>query len=205
VIGRRSRVLQQSDWQHVPLFPLSQPLYPGVSFRLRIFEQRYLRLVRESVSRGTPFAVVPIISGREVGAPPEFYPWGTLVNIMDWEQQPDGLLGITIRGDRRARVRGSEVEKDGLIVAQARVSEADDSDRPGRLYDDLQQLLEELVAGLEMDSLFPDEPLTLASLGWRLATILPLQTSIKMRLLAEDDARERLAMIRQGIADMVGE
>ena len=189
----------------MPLFPLSQPLYPGVSVRLRIFEQRYLRLVRESVSRGAPFAVVPIISGREVGETPEFYPWGTLVNIMDWEQQPDGLLGITIRGERRARVRSSEVERDGLIMAQARLSEAECCDCPGRAYDDLEQLLQELVGGLALGDLFPDEPLTVASLGWRLATILPLQTSVKMRLLAEDDPRERLAMIRKGIADMVGE
>ena len=197
--------MYQSDWQRVPLFPLSQPLYPGVSFRLRIFEQRYLRLVRESVSGGTPFAVVPIISGREVGAAPEFYPWGTLVNITDWEQQPDGLLGITIRGELRVRVTGSTVEKDGLIVAQARAGEAECRERPERAYSDLEQLLDELVVGLEMASLFPDEPLTLASLGWRLATILPLQPDVKMRLLAEDDPHERLAMIRQGIAKMVGE
>lgn len=189
----------------MPLFPLSQPLYPGVAFKLRIFEQRYLRLVRESVGNQSPFAVVPIIRGREVGSAPEFYPWGTLVNIADWEQQPDGLLGITILGEQRIRVKASTVEKDGLIVAEVAIHEPESPHRPDVEHEDLVQLLDDLVAGLQMDFLFPDQPLTIAALGWRLATLLPINPDVKMLLLSENDPEERLARIRQAIADMIGE
>lgn len=189
----------------MPLFPLSQPLYPGVAFKLRIFEQRYLRLVRESVGNQAPFAVVPIIRGREVGSAPEFYPWGTLVRIADWEQQPDGLLGITILGEQRVRVKASTVEKDGLIVAEVVTYEPESAHRPDVEHEDLVQLLDDLVAGLQVDFLFPAEPVTIASLGWRLATLLPINPDVKMALLSENDPEERLARIRQGIAEMIDE
>jgi len=196
-----------SHWnpEHVPLFPLSQPLYPGVFFKLRIFEQRYLRLVRESVVSQSPFAVVPITRGAEVGAAPAFYPWGTLVNIADWEQQPGGLLGITIFGERRVKIKSSEVEKDGLIVAAVDLNEPERVDATDAAHEDLIQLLDDLVAGLQMDFLFPAQPLTVTSLSWRLATILPLDPHLKMALIAENDPEERLAMIRQGIATMIAD
>ena len=186
------------------LFPLGRPLYPGVLMQLRIFEQRYLKLVRDSMAGGKPFGIVPIIQGREVGRAPEFFPWGTLVDIVDFDQRPDGLLGITIAGRRRFRVESYGVEPDGLIVAVTEPQDPEPEEPPGRPEQDLLDLLEDLVSGLSMGDLFPDRPPTFGELSWRLATLLPLAGDLKMSLLKEGDPRIRLDIIRECLVDLAG-
>jgi Lon protease-like protein len=51
----------------LPLFPLQTVLFPGALLPLHIFEPRYQLLVRRCVERQTPFGVVLIRSGPEVG------------------------------------------------------------------------------------------------------------------------------------------
>ena len=46
----------------IALFPLQAVLYPTIATRLQIFEQRYLRLVRECMADSKPFGVVPILT-----------------------------------------------------------------------------------------------------------------------------------------------
>jgi uncharacterized protein len=185
------------DQEKIPLFPLGRPLYPGVNMKLRIFEQRYLNLVRNAMATGKPFGIVPIIDGSEVGSTPSFFPWGTLVNIVDFDQQPDGLLGITIQGNSRFRVLDSTVQSDGLVVASVEHCEAV-ADRPlGADETDLLHLLDDLVKGLQAEELFPDREPTVAELSWRLATLLPLPPSAKMALMREGDGEIRLDIIRE--------
>lgn len=186
-----------NDHEKLPLFPLGRPLYPGVNMKLRIFEQRYLNLVRNAMATGKPFGIVPITQGSEVGSAPSFSPWGTLVNIVDFDQQPDGLLGITIQGNSRFRVLDSAVQGDGLVVASVEHCEAVE-DRPlGADETDLLHLLDDLVKGLQAKELFPDREPTVAELSWRLATLLPLPPSAKMALMREGDGEIRLDIIRE--------
>jgi uncharacterized protein len=187
----------------LPLFPLSQPVYPGVIFKLRIFEQRYLRLVRDSMADSAPFAVVPIREGREVGVTPDIFPWGTLVQITDFERYDDGLLGISIYGDQRIRVAESWTESDGLVMSESEILPPEPREAPGTANQDLIRLLDDLVEGLQMGFLFPEERPTLASLGWRLATLLPFSDTTKMQLLSEDNAGNRLKIIRKELSEMV--
>ena len=50
----------------LPLFPLSAVLLPYGRMPLRIFERRYLDLVRDCMKSGEPFGVVWIRRGSEV-------------------------------------------------------------------------------------------------------------------------------------------
>jgi Lon protease-like protein len=72
---------------------------------LQIFEQRYLDLVRDSMKNAEPFGVVWIRSGSEVAqverTGPDLGDYGTCARIVDWDQLPNGLLGITIEGAER--------------------------------------------------------------------------------------------------------
>lgn len=47
--------MSQSDT--IPVFPLNAHILPGGKMRLRIFEPRYLRMVRENVSAEPAFAM----------------------------------------------------------------------------------------------------------------------------------------------------
>ena len=49
------------------LFPLRTVLVPGATLGLRVFEPRYLDLVRECGHSGEGFGVCLILQGREAG------------------------------------------------------------------------------------------------------------------------------------------
>ena len=55
----------------VPIFPLSSVLFPGGVLPLRIFEARYMDMVRDCMRQDTPFGVCLITRGGEVGEPAE--------------------------------------------------------------------------------------------------------------------------------------
>lgn len=196
--------MAEDSSEKLPLFPLGRPLYPGVTMRLRIFEQRYLKLVRDSMRTGVPFGIVPIISGHEVGKIPDYYKWGTLVSITDFYQQPDGLLGISISGNRRFSVLDHSVQDDGLILADVEALEEEPTEPCGPGERDLKNLLDDLVQELSVDDLFPEKEPSLAELSWRLATILPLPPAIRMSLLKESDPFIRLDIIRECLVDLTG-
>ena len=54
--------------QSLALFPLQTVLVPGAVLGLRVFEPRYLDLVRECSRSGEGFGVCLILKGEEVGA-----------------------------------------------------------------------------------------------------------------------------------------
>jgi hypothetical protein len=53
----------------LPLFPLGTVLYPGGLLPLRIFEVRYLDMVRKCHKHGAPFGVIALNRGSEVQRP----------------------------------------------------------------------------------------------------------------------------------------
>jgi Lon protease-like protein len=183
--------------QSLPLFPLSQCLFPGVPLKLQIFEQRYLRLVKTSLRESSPFAIVAIKSGREVGQVPAIYPWGTLVTIRDWEQRDNGLLGITVQGEQRFRVASSHVEDDGLMVADGSIYAVDEQSPLAEEDQDLVGLLNDLARQLGMDELVVGGEISVSALGWRLLTLLPFDPAWRIAQFEEDDPERRLQAIRQ--------
>ena len=100
------------------LFPLHTVLFPGSFLPLRIFEMRYLDLVRRCLRTDSPFGVCLIRSGSEVGAAAECFAIGTAARIVDWEPLPGDLLGITVGGEWRFRVHAQTVAPDGLLLGE---------------------------------------------------------------------------------------
>lgn len=107
--------MSESD---LPLFPLSSVLFPEGALSLRIFEPRYLDMIRDCARNDAGFGVCLILDGGEVGQPATPAAVGTLARIVDFDTGADGLLGILARGDRRFRVQQTRVCADGLIRAQ---------------------------------------------------------------------------------------
>jgi len=87
--------------QTLPLFPLHSVLLPGAALNLRVFEARYLDLVRECGRKGCSFGVCLILEGEEVGAPAIPAAWGVEAAIEDFDVGPDGVLVLRLRGARR--------------------------------------------------------------------------------------------------------
>ncbi len=182
--------------QAMPLFPLQRVLFPTVALPMQIFEQRYLNLVKASLSGDQAFAVVPILEGREVGDTPQIHHWGTAVRICDWSQLPNGLLGIVVRGVQRVRIERSWAQEDGLASADVALQPADQERPMDERDEDLGELLKSFATQLGLSQWYIGEGLTDVSLAWRLADLLPVDRAAKLDLLAEDDPAIRLSRVR---------
>lgn len=75
----------------LPIFPLPIYLLPGGITRLRIFEQRYLKMVRDA--NKTKGFVILYNKGDDQS---NDINWGSWVEIIDFNQQSDGVLSIDV-------------------------------------------------------------------------------------------------------------
>ena len=189
---------RESILQQIPLFPLSVPLYPGVALPLRIFEQRYLHLVSESLKNESGFGVVLIRSGGEVGNA-SVWPLGVYVHIVDWSQGEEGLLHVQVVGRRRFRISHTERAEDGLLLGDVEWL-PDNAPRPIPAdCDGLMAVLEELKERAKDLSLKFDNVDSADALSWQLAQLLPLEDKARVDLLALEDPLARLANIAENL------
>ncbi|WP_447594118.1 LON peptidase substrate-binding domain-containing protein [Aquipseudomonas campi] len=188
-----------------PLFPLNTVLFPGCLLDLQVFEARYLDMVSACMRRGEGFGVVGILDGEEVGVAAGHAQVGCEALIRDFQQRPNGLLGIRVEGGRRFRVEQTSVQADQLVLADV-VWLDDPADEP--VLDehvDLAALLaalaeHPLVAGLAMGSA-ADSQQVLAN---RLAYLLPFSIQQKVDLLEQDSPLVRLDCIQALLDELQG-
>ena len=175
----------------LPLFPLGTVLFPGGLLPLRIFEPRYLELIRDSARHGSGFGVCLILEGDEVGAPALPAAMGCEARIVDFSTTADGLLGVVVQGERRFHVERTKVRDNGLIVAE--VSWLGESP-PERIRPE-HQLLAILLGRILERAEAPFEKAELEDadwVAWRLAEWLPLLMPHRQALLQENDPHQRL-------------
>ncbi len=186
---------RQSD---VPLFPLATVLYPGGRLSLRIFEPRYLDLVRECTRQERGFGVCHIVSGHEVGQPAVPAAVGTLARIIDFQGGADGVLTILAEGVERFSATRSRVRHDGQLRCDIALWPAEPVLRVPVEFALLQAIAERLVE--TMTPHWRDAPRSrfddASWLGYRLAELLPLDTAEQQHLLELPDPLQRLAELR---------
>ncbi len=187
----------------LPLFPLSSVLFPGGSLGLRIFEPRYLDLIRRCGRSGQGFGICLILEGAEAGAPAIPAALGTEAAIVDFAMTDDGLLGITVEGRRRFHVERTRVRDDGLIVADVRWLPEPGVVRMREEHALLGVLLARILdkAGVEHDGVGKGRLAEAEFVGWRLAEWLPLSPQDRQRLLQLDDPHERLQRLVERLPD----
>lgn len=177
------------------LFPLHMVLFPGGVLPLRIFEMRYVDMVRNCMRSSSSFGVVLIRAGSEVG-PAQAFQVGTAASIVDFNQLSDGLLGISCLGGQRFRITSGSVQADGLNVASVEWLEAEPVLSVPLRHAHLAELLESVLPRLgeayaNMDMKLDDA----AWVGHRLAEVLPIPLAQKQYCLELDDPIERLEFL----------
>ncbi len=180
----------------VPLFPLNTVLFPGGPLPLRIFETRYVDMVRHCMRDRSAFGVVLIRAGGEVGAVAATAAIGTTARIVDFNSTSDGLLGITCVGESKFRVLKRWSQADGLNVADIETLAPEDAiDLPGE-FQHLGLLLRKVLPELgELYVRGPKQFDDAAWVGYRLAEILPVSLSEKQQCLEIDDPIARLSRL----------
>ncbi|NII12276.1 LON peptidase substrate-binding domain-containing protein [Oleiagrimonas sp. C23AA] len=182
----------------IPLFPLSGVLFPEAPLQLRIFESRYLDMLRECSRTGQGFGVCLILDGREVGEPATPAAVGTLARVTDFYTLPDGLLGITALGSERFRVVHTRVRSNGLVRGdvQCWLPEPVMPVPPefGLLVTILQRMAE-LMDERDLEA-EPERFDDASWVGFRLAELLPLDVAERQQMLELTDPLARLAELR---------
>jgi ATP-dependent Lon protease len=90
----------------LPLFPLNSVLCPGIALPLHIFEERYRAMISHCLETTSPFGVVLIREGREVGSGViSFSGIGTIAEIRDAGRDDDGRYDLLVVGTRRFEIR----------------------------------------------------------------------------------------------------
>ncbi len=191
------------ETSELPLFPLSSVLFPGGTLGLRLFEPRYLDLIKRCGRSGEGFGICLILDGREAGTPAIPAALGTEAAIIDFAMTDDGLLGITVEGRRRFHVERTRVRADGLIMADVSWLPAPE---PQPLRDEhalLSILLARIMdkAGIEHGGAGKGDLADAAYVGWRLAEWLPLSGEDRQWLLQENDPHRRLDQLVQRLPD----
>jgi Lon protease-like protein len=86
------------------MFPLESAVLPNQDLPLRIFEPRYVALVRHCVDSGDPFGVVLISRGREVGGGDTRCDVGILSRITECVDHGSDRYSLRCRTGERIRV-----------------------------------------------------------------------------------------------------
>lgn len=105
------------------LFPLSAHILPGGRLSLRIFEPRYVRMVKQACQQGQGFGICMLNSKGNKDSNEHIYPVGTHVEIIDFDQLDSGLLGLTVQGINFFTISEVRSEEDGLRIAQCQIWE----------------------------------------------------------------------------------
>lgn len=183
----------------LPLFPLRTVLFPDGFLALRIFEQRYLKMVRDCTSNDSGFGVCLILEGEEAISPVRPALIGTVADIVDWYTLDDGLLGVSAMGTDRFQVHHTERQPDGLMVGQVELLAEPEHQAVPEAFSVLTQVLARFLekVGDQYPS-YSNESLDDASwVGYRLAELLPLAAIEKQQLLEMNDPIRRLQDLLQ--------
>lgn len=199
-----------SETSEIPLFPLSTVLFPRGPLPLRIFEPRYVDMVKRCMREGSCFGVVLIKEGGETGPVAGFHEIGTTARIIDFNLLPDGLLGLSCRGERRFRVIRAWRQADGLNLGEVEWIDAPSSTATVAAtvpeeYRHLAELLRRVLP--ELGDVYEGIEPRLDDADWigsRLVEILPISLADKQMCLELQDPLRRLALLSPLIRRDIG-
>jgi len=209
-----SAALAQS---RLPLFPLNTVVFPGGQLPLRIFEQRYLDMVKQAIADSTPFGIcapawgtpvggpqlrgdpsAAIREGTETKTPAVPHAVGTRVRITDWDMPQTGILHIDTQAEERFVVRSTHTEPGGLLIGSV---EAVSAEPASAIPDELELAVEILRHIIDEygNAHFPapHEFGNAVWVGYRLSEVLPLKLSVKQNLLEMNDSAMRLRILTE--------
>lgn len=187
--------MNSSKINKLPVFPLGLVVLPGTIQTLQIFEPRYLSMVKDCMNSQSGFVIT--LSNDNVSGE-SFMSQGTFVDIIDFNQLPNGLLGITVKGREKVSIKSIEQVESGLHFASiSPIAEpvVDDQAVLAK-FPDLINVLSQLkehpqvkLLPLEIDMLSAE------SVSYQLAGLIPISPMQKQTLLEAFDSKQRMNIL----------
>ncbi|MEZ0316460.1 MAG: LON peptidase substrate-binding domain-containing protein [Methylophilaceae bacterium] len=190
----------------LPLFPLNVVICPEGLLPLRIFEARYLDMVRNCLRNDSFFGVVTVLpegEGDEGDSMP-FATVGTVMKIVEADVETIGLMMIRCIGQHRFHIESFTQQADGLVIGNIHDIP---NDKPMAIPDDIQsasRVLQGLIKsfptqGVPDDKIPICQPYQLDDCAWvanRWIELLDLPLIQKQRLMQLDSPLLRLELIQ---------
>ena len=191
-----------------PVFPLSINVLPGAYLPLQIFEPRYLDMVKTSLAKEEGFCIALTKDEGPISVKgfPNHYDVGTYVEIVDFNQLQNGLLGITVKGLNKVQISDRWKQDDELLIAKiTNIKEIgeDLSEEPS--YKEIWGMLVEISNHPEIKKLNLEIDLKNAvNVSYILGSLLPLTPLEKQIMLECESSKEKLDYLKSIIKKLGG-
>jgi uncharacterized protein len=198
-----------SSLQKIPLFPLGTVLFPDGVIALKIFEARYLDMIKKCLREKTEFGVVSVMKDQDdEDSSLIFSQIGTLAQIEDFDPVQPALYMTKSFGTQRFRLLNSQQESNGLWIGEVELLENDPITPIPEELQKVAHLLNEIISVIQSEDLLSEsvfkKPFKIDDCGWvsnRLAELLPISLAQKNHLLAQTNPRIRLDLVTEIIED----
>ena len=190
------------------LFPLSVNVLPGAFLPLQIFEPRYIDMISECLANSEGFCIV-LFKEDDTQKESEFlshHVIATYVEIVDFNQLDNGLLGITVQGKYKIKIEDIWKQNDELLLGKIKkIPEEDDNLSNEPEYLDLWNMVKEITNHPEIKKLNLDLDLnSSSSVCYILASVLPLRPEEKQTILEFESNRDKLDYLKALIKRLGG-
>jgi uncharacterized protein len=189
----------------IPLFPLSNAVFPDGMLSLHIFEVRYLQLTKRCYHEQRPFGISWLAKGSEIQVPgetPLMHTHGCMVNIIKFEQLQPNFFQVMCQGSTRFELHDAQPGPYGVWYGNVTYLANDPEIAIPVALQHLADRLGRLIAAAQqqgqMDHLPILKPYLLDQCGWvanRYAEAMQISTEEKLQLLCELDPLKRLQRV----------
>ena len=184
---------------NLPIFPLGLVALPGSIQSLQIFEPRYVNMIKSCMSDDHGFVIVlQNNESTDFGISKK----GTYVEIIDFNNLPNGLLGITVKSENKVSIKNIYQLEDGLHIAEIKPEIDPEVDNQALIaeYPEIINILSQLIKHPKINEL----PITVDfnsadSIAYHLAGLIPLSMKQRQNLLEAFDASQRLSILSKYI------
>ena len=184
---------------NLPIFPLGLVALPGSIQSLQIFEPRYVNMIKSCMSDDHGFVIVlQNNESTDFGISKK----GTYVEIIDFNNLPNGLLGITVKSENKVSIKNIYQLEDGLHIAEIKPEIDPEVDNQALIaeYPEIINILSQLIKHPKINELpIKVDFNTADSIAYHLAGLIPLSMKQRQNLLEAFDASQRLSILSKYI------
>jgi|TARA_B100001250_G_scaffold157639_1_gene135415 hypothetical protein len=188
----------------IPVFPLGIVVLPGTIQSLQIFEPRYIDMVKNCMIGSSGF-VITLQSKSNDDIDFGIVKRGAYVEIIDFNNNPNGLLSITVKAVNRVSIKNIVQQKNGLHIADIKplVDPVVDDQALIAKHPELINILIQLRDHPRIKKLPIEIDLTSAdSVAYHLSSLIPLTSQEKQSILEAFDASQRMNILSRLITKL---
>jgi Lon protease-like protein len=193
----------------LPMFPLGSVLFPYAMLPLHVFEPRYRLMTKHVLEGDKEFGVVLIERGHEVGGGDVRSSLGTVAQIVQATEAPDGRYGLVTVGVRRIEVVEWLLDDPypQAVVRTLPVVPATDDDvralaRVSAALSHLADIARRIDPRVEIPAALDSDPLRAS---YEAAALAPIGAYDAQRVLAAPTAGDRLQLLETLLVDRAAE